>query len=433
MKRNNLLVISVDALNAKDLPYIKTLPNFKTFLDEGSYVKSVNSVYPSLTYCCHTSIITGNYPDKHGIFHNEITNPSDPLLQLWFWHKRSIKTPTLFDLAHNAKLTTANILWPVMADAKKSITHNVPEIWSDHGVSSFKLFLKNGSLHLLPLVLKHQSKLSGKKQPYLDNFSEAVAIDLIRKKHPDLLTIHFTEVDTIRHYHGVFSKEAYEALTSVDRRIGNLIDTLKACHRYDTTNIVLLGDHGGNDYTHAILLNSLFKQHGLIKTDEKEHITTWQAYANGAGGSCQIILSDPSDKNLYLQVEKILMNYMNASNSPIRYVFTSDEAEKRYRSHGDFSFVVEAKDGFIFKNNIKDTLITDLSSIDCHYVCDHGYLPEHENMRSLFIAKGPDIKQGNVINEISLVDEGPTFAKLLNLNFDTTDGRILSEILKSEF
>lgn len=429
MKTNRLIIISVDALNAKDFEYISKLPNFKQFIDQGSYVKNVFSIYPSLTYCCHSSIISGNYPNRHGIFHNEIANPSDPLLQEWFWHKDAINSPTLFDVASLHGLKTASVLWPVMAHAKKAIHHNIPEIWSDHGKSSFSLFLKNGSLHLLPLVIKHQKKLNGKKQPYLDNFSEAVAIDLIKKKQPDLLTIHFTEVDTMRHYHGVFSDEAYKSLTSVDNRIGHIIDILKEKNLYDSTNIILLGDHGGTDYTQAILLNSWLKQNGLITTDSTGAITHWDAYANGSGGSCQIVLRDPSDSKLIITLTHLLDTLLNAPNSPILNVFNKQETLEQHHLSGDFSFVVEAVDGYIFKNNITDSLISTLSAIDCTYICDHGYLPVHENMRTLLLAKGPNIRVGQVIPNACLVDEGPTFAKLLNLTLDNTDGHILEDLI----
>jgi predicted AlkP superfamily pyrophosphatase or phosphodiesterase len=430
MNTTKLLIISVDALNAKDFTYISNLPNFKQFIEKGSHVANVFSIYPSLTYCCHTSIISGNYPERHGIFHNEIANPSDPLLQEWFWHKDAIKSPTLFDIASANGLTTASVLWPVMAHAKKAIHHNIPEIWSDHGKSSLSLFLKNGSLHLLPLVLKHQKKLNGKKQPFLDNFSEAVAIDILKKKRPDLMALHLTELDTMRHMYGVFSEEAYKALDSADTRIGHIIQVLKEENLYTTTNIVLLGDHGGTDYTQAILLNSLFKQEGLIETDANNQILRWKAYANGAGGSCQIVLSAPSDSQLLSTVSNLLNNLLTAPNSPLLKVFSKEEALNLHHLAGNFSFIAESKEGYIFKNNVTESLISNLPDINCTYICDHGYLPSHENMRTLLFAKGPNIQSGHVIPSACLVDEGPTFAKLLNLNLKNTDGVVLEDMLK---
>lgn len=65
------IVISIDSLFTKDIEYIKELPNFKKILDGASIVKNINCVYPTLTYPCHTSIVTGVCPDKHKVSHNE--------------------------------------------------------------------------------------------------------------------------------------------------------------------------------------------------------------------------------------------------------------------------------------------------------------------------------------------------------------------------
>ena len=38
---------------------------------------------------------------------------------------------------------------------------------------------------------------------------------------------HYTDLDTIRHYHGFHSKEAKKALERHDRRLGEIIESLK--------------------------------------------------------------------------------------------------------------------------------------------------------------------------------------------------------------
>jgi hypothetical protein len=48
----------------------------------------------------------------------------------------------------------------------------------------------------------------------------------------------------------------------------------------------------------------------------------------------------------------------------------------------------------------------------------------------VFMAAGKGIKQGVVVNEMNLVDEGPTIARLLRVNLPDTDGRVLEEILE---
>lgn len=430
MYQNKLLIISIDALNAKDLDYIKQLNNFKTFFDNGSYVKEVTAVYPTLTYCCHSSIITGNYPDVHGVFHNEHANPDYHLAQDWFWFKDDIQIETLFDLAKAKNLKTANVLWPVMGSAGDSIKYNVPEIWSDRGISSTKLFLKHGSTNMIPAVVKNQKLLNAKEQPNLDNFSEALAIYMLKTKKPDLLTLHLTELDAIRHHEGVFGAHVEEVLDTVNERLGRIFETMKKANTYDTTNIILLGDHGGNNYDKYILLNSIFYKEGLITINDEGSITDWQVYANSAGGSVHVHLKKPSDSELYNKVNDILLDFTTSEDSPIKYLFTTTDTKTKHHLFGTYSFVLEAKDEYVFGNFIRESSIIPSSDIKNTYKCDHGFLPSHKNLKTLLLGKGPDISEGTVIDKCNLVDEGPTFAKLLDTEFLHCHGKVIEEFIK---
>ena len=73
--KKRMLVISLDAMISEDLEYMKTLPNLGPIVNNGSIVKNSQTVYPSLTYTAHASMISGTYPDKHGVVNNEIFNP----------------------------------------------------------------------------------------------------------------------------------------------------------------------------------------------------------------------------------------------------------------------------------------------------------------------------------------------------------------------
>ena len=47
-------------------------------------------------------------------------------------------------------------------------------------------------------------------------------------------------------------------------------------------------------------------------------------------------------------------------------------------------------------------------------------------------AVGPDIIPGMEIEEMSLLDEGPTMAEIMGLSLPDADGRILHEIFKNQ-
>lgn len=425
---NKCLVISLDAINAKDLAYVKKLPNFSQVIQQGSLATNVYPVYPSMTYCCHTSIITGTEPMRHGIFNNTVANSDAPGNEHWFWYQKDIQVPTLFELAKAQGYKTSALLWPVMAGAK--IDYNIPEIWDVNGGGSLKLFWKYGSRRLLPYVIQYKHLLDGTSQPGVDNFTEAIAHRIILNKKPDFMCVHLTELDDMRHKKGIFSQEAYDILDKLDGRVGNLIATYRqSCQGVEPT-IILLGDHGGADVTHVVSLNRLFADKGLLTYDEDtQQIRDWQAYANTCGGAAQVHLKDPSNQAL---TDKVL-HLLEEQTDTIKKVYTHREAEAKYQVTGPYTWMVEGHDGYIFKNHVLPELVLprDHKSLDIFfpkgiYYGEHGFEPEHENLRTLFMATGPGIKKGHQISDCRLSDIGVTLARVLDLQLpEPVDGQVL--------
>lgn len=409
-----LVIISIDALNAKDRAIFKHLPVFQDFLNHGAYFPKVSPIYPSLTYPCHTSIITGAYPKDHGIYNNEIPEPEKAPKHDWYWYEKDIQVPTLFDVAYAAGLTSAAVLYPVMAGSK-SITYNFPEIWSNRGESQLSLFWKHGSRSLLLDALRHASKAKGKEQPYLDNFSSALFKDILRKKKPNLSALHLTELDSARHYHGVFSPEAKTALLSAANRVEEIIWLTKEMGIYEETTFAVLGDHGFQDYHTAISFNRLLKDLGFLQTDENGKITKWKVYGANADGSLHIYLHDKEDVRLQSQVEILLDALLDLPEKPFKACYTRAEAKLRFQLDGPFSYVLEAGDGYSFVQEILDHYLTPISEIPGSYKATHGFLPTQPNLKTTLMIKGPEIKAGVHLDEISLTDEAPIFAKILGI------------------
>ena len=72
MEKRYVIVISFDAVSKEDLDFLSKLPNFSKLIKEGSLIKNVESIYPSLTYPAHATIVTGKYPKNHGVINNTI-------------------------------------------------------------------------------------------------------------------------------------------------------------------------------------------------------------------------------------------------------------------------------------------------------------------------------------------------------------------------
>ena len=259
-----LHIISFDGLSKLDMDFLKTQHNFKRFLEGASYSFEVESVYPTLTYPAHTSISTGNYPNKHGIVNNTLVQPYRRRPD-WYWHESYIKTKTFQQLATENGYSVLSLLWPVMGKAK--IKYNMPEIFSNRVWSNqIMVSLKSGSKKFqIDLFKRFGSVLDGIKQPNLDTFTHNNYIYSLKNYKTDVTMVHYTDVDSTRHNFGFSSSEANKALIRHDKRLGEILDTIENLGDMENTTIAILGDHSSLDNEKVIFLNTVFYNLGFIK------------------------------------------------------------------------------------------------------------------------------------------------------------------------
>ena len=133
----------------------------------------------------------------------------------------------MYDEARKANLTTAALLWPVTGRA--NIDYNLPEIFPNRPWQNQVLVsLFSGSpLYQLDLNRRFGHIRNGLSQPELDDFVLASAVHTIQTKKPNVMFVHFTDLDTQRHYHGFESNETIAAIHRHDERLGKIIQTLK--------------------------------------------------------------------------------------------------------------------------------------------------------------------------------------------------------------
>lgn len=422
--KNYVVIISVDALNAGDFDTIKELPNFKSLINNGSYVREVVGVYPTLTYPSHTSIVTGTYPNKHGIVNNK-KNQLGVKSPEWFWYSKDIKVPTVYDLAKKKNLTVGAIAWPVTAGA--NIDYNYPEIWTlKTGEDEEELIKNNGTASFVSLIRnKYGKKLKERKQPELDNFIADSSVFLIKNKKPDLTLIHLGELDAKRHGTGANSPEVKDVLKSQDERIGRIIEATKAADTYDNTTFIILGDHGFIDIQNKVNLNVALKNEDLISVDKDDNIIAWSASVDSCDGTAYVYLKDKNDTVLKNKVESILRQYQADNNYGIEEVYTKTDVEK-FNANPEADFMLEAKDGFFFSNDWQGDVVIEKSKA----LGTHGFSPNKPNYNTFFLVSGAKAQKGAVIPKASLVDEGPTMAKLLQIEMSNVDGRVLNELVK---
>ncbi|WP_200908459.1 alkaline phosphatase family protein [Rossellomorea vietnamensis] len=429
MKRltDHLIVISFDCLSALDFPILNELPHFQELIAHGSYCKGVETIYPSVTYPCHATIVTGKYPNRHGVVNNTLLQPGRESPD-WHWHRKSIKGTTLYDEARKAGMTTAALLWPVTA--KGDIGYNMPEIFANRPWhNQILVSLLNGS----PLFQLQMNRLfghmrNGLNQPELDDFVLESTVETIKRK-PDLLLVHFTDLDTMRHYHGFSSEEAHAALRRHDERLGRIIEALKENGMYAKSTIVALGDHSALDESKAVQLNVLLKEKGLISVNRRGKVTDWKAYCKGCDGSAYVYTRDPDSTQ---EVRSLLERLQPDPSNGIESILTGEEAAGK-GADANCAFMLEARHGFYFKDTLDGSFIHTITQEDVkdkrYTYGSHGYSPEKENYSTIFMAAGKGIRPNLEIPSMRLIDEGPTFAKLLGLTLENPDGKPIEELL----
>lgn len=429
MNNKYVIVLSADALVGDDMDLFCKLPNFRKYIVGGSCVKSVKSVYPTITYPAHTTMATGVYPNRHGVNCNlvtpfeSITNPIP-----WTWFHDRVKVPDIFDYAKGAGLSTAAVFWPVTGN-HKSIDYLIDEYWTQSKEDNIiDMFRRSGSSEsMIDIVKRHMGILKERHHPLADEFVIRCACDIIREYKPNLIMIHPANIDGYRHGNGLFGEAIDKGIYETDRWIGNLMAAAEEAGIADNLTFVLTSDHGQLEIKRVVNLNVILTEHGYIHLNENNNVVSWDAWIQ-SGGMCAFVYLN--DNTIETDIYKLLCKLRDEGLYGISEVFTAEEAGSKHHLAGKFSFVLETDGYSSFGDKCIRPIVTGINKTDYRSgVATHGYLPE-KGPRPVFYCKGSAVNDGIVIENALLIDEAPTIAAMLGLELPDIDGNVLREIIK---
>lgn len=430
MMPNKLVIISFDAMVYEDLELLCDKPCFNLLLSQGSQIKRMRTIYPSLTYPSHVSILTGALPGKHGIVNNEPSVPGN-LKCDWYWFHEPVKVPDLHDVAKAAGLTTASVFWPVTG-AHPSVDYLLAEYWAQGKNDTLEKAYKRAgtSDSLFDEVIRDLiPKLDSWESPFTDEGKTLCACEIIRRYQPDLLTLHLGQIDYYRHRYGIFNDKVSEGVEKSEHYLEMIFNACKDAGIFDYTNFVIVSDHGQINYSRRMNLNLLFVNEGLIRLDSSGNIADWDVWAKSANFSAQIYLNDKTNSALHEKVNSLLQRWCKDGDMGIGRVYSAEEASREEGLFGDFSFVIESDDETLFFSDWREPLFSEARPIADGYLrASHGHHPD-KGPQPIFVAMGPDIRKGVVLEHGRVIDEAPTFATLLGTSLPYADGKIINEIL----
>jgi predicted AlkP superfamily pyrophosphatase or phosphodiesterase len=417
-----LVVISVDGLRpdyvtAADAHGAK-VPNLRKLLNEGTYAEGVNGTVPTVTYPSHTTLMTGVWPAKHGIWANTTFDPLQQNHQGWYWYAEDIRVPTLWDTAMQAGRPTAAIQWPATVGA--SITWNIPELWRAGTPEDAKLLRVVATLGLL-------DEAAAEIGPYRGGIDASADADEVRgkyaewileKKKPGLLILHLTALDHVEHETGAFSEESLVVLERIDTVIGR-VRTAAERLAPRRTFFAVVSDHGFVNYDHQVNLFSAFREAKLFTVNEKGNIADWLAMPWETGGSAAIVLKDPKDVAALQKTRELLTKLSADPANGIDRVLEAEELRKR-GGYPNASFFVSLKPGWRTGSAMTGPLVLQVKPGGTH-----GELPDLPDLRAAFFLVGPGIPAEKNLGVIDMRDIAPTLAKEAGLQLPSAEGKAL--------
>jgi predicted AlkP superfamily pyrophosphatase or phosphodiesterase len=417
-----LVMISVDGMRPDYITEADAhgakIPNLRRFLKEGTYAEGVVGVLPTVTYSSHTTLVTGVWPAKHGIFANTTFDALQQNQGGWYWYTEDIRVPTLWDIAAAAGRTTASIQWPVTVGAH--ITWNIPEFWRASTPDDAKLLRAVSTRGLLEEAKAELGEYRGgiDTSAQADESRGRFTEWILEKKHPALLTLHLSALDHIEHETGPFSPESIAVLETLDATIGRIRATAERLAP-DQAYVAVVSDHGFVRTDAQLNLFPLFRDAKLITINEKGKIIEWKAMPWVTGGSAAIMLKDPNDIATISQVRELLAKVASDPANGVDRILEADELHKR-GGYPPASFFVGLKPGWRTGSTTDGPLLSKTKVGGTH-----GAMPDLPDLHASFFLVGPGVPAGKSLGTIDMRDVAPTLAHEVGLALPSADGKVL--------
>lgn len=430
-----VILVSIDGLAHYYFDDPKAhMPTIRKLAANGTRAKTMSVSFPSVTWPCHTTLVTGVEPGRHGVIGNNYFDrreeKSVPFIPDPLFDKDEIvKVPTVYDVAYQAGLKTAGVIWPASRNAK-TLHWQLPDVFEQ------ELFEKYGTPSLLAELreqgIPYEKQMewckagnAGKAQR--DWMYASIASHIIRQHKPNFLMLHLVTVDSFEHATGRQSPEAYWGVNDSDNRVRDLVDAVEAAGLTDRTTFIITADHGFITYTNSINPNVVLRKEGLLKTAGPK-VVERQAYCLAQGGGAFIYILDQANRPAILAKLKDRLAKLEGVEAVIgpedfgKVGHVTPDQDPR-----EPDLMLSAADGYSFSETAAGEL--EVSPV-APAKGAHGYLGTHPLMGASFVASGAGVKKGVVLDRIRNVDVAPTIGALLKVEMKDVDGRVLQEMLK---
>lgn len=354
------ILISLDGFRA-DFLHRNITPSLNALVNAGVSPRYMMPSFPSVTFPNHFTLVTGLYPESHGVVGNTFWDPelvaefyyTDPArsMQPKWWQGEPI-----WETAELQGVRTAVHMWPGSEAHIGTIEPTYIDPYNG------KEPLPNKVDRILSLL-----DLPGPDEPSAD----------LSNPRPQLIAAYVPDVDADGHLYGPNSTEIRATIERADTMVGDVVRGLEDRNLSDIVNVVVVADHGmaTTDTSRMIQLDDIIDM-SLI-----EHTDGWPLYG--------LRPKQESDlQGLYDHLKQEAQNspgfevYLRDVDMPERYHFTKSDRIAPLWIVPKTGWAIVTRDEF-------DIETAKATGQVYHPRGLHGYDHEHPLMRAIFVAKGP--------------------------------------------
>ncbi|KAJ5157697.1 pyrophosphatase/phosphodiesterase [Penicillium canariense] len=353
------ILISLDGFRADFLDRGLT-PALNSLVASGVSPQYMNPSFPSVTFPNHFTLVTGLYPESHGVVGNTFWDP-DLGEEFYYTH------PTV---SMQPKWWNAEPLWETAEkQGVRTGIHMWPGSEAHIGVVEPSYVDKYNGSEALPRKVNRVLELLDLPGPEDES-------DLTPQR-PQFIAAYVPDVDKDGHNYGPNSTEIRSTIARADELVAGIVAGLESRNLTDLVNIVVVSDHG----MATTSTERLIQLDDEINLNLVERIDGWPSRG----------LRPKQPENLEMledQLVKLGRKYADAvevytrETMPERYHFSNNDRIAPLWVIPRTGWAIVERPEFDVKKALETGEVYHPKGI-------HGYDHEHPLMRAIFIARGP--------------------------------------------
>lgn len=260
------------------------IPNISALAEKGESAK-MEPVFPAVTCTVQASILSGKYPNEHGIISNGLYDRSNHSVSFWEQASSLVQRERVWDVLKKrssktqSNIKTAILFWQntMYANSDVIVTprplhmgdgsmiqwcYSKPMGWYEDAAKSIGEF--NLAAYWGPIASSKSSEWIGKAAEYT-----------MEKLRPNLMFVYIPHVDYSAQRFGKNSNQVRDDLKKADSVVGSMVEKVSKLGIGNETEFLILSEYSFDDVSGAVPINLKLRESGLLDTrtiGEKEYI-----------------------------------------------------------------------------------------------------------------------------------------------------------------